>query len=254
MKIQFNAPLAVIFGYFLLAVFLVLGAKYIGESIWAVLTALGTCGAVLVALFYQPLRTWYKKPILEIGLYEPEPPHLIRVPVDQSGEKVSNNKEKTIAYILYMKLINTGKSIARSAQPLITNVGSFKDSKWQIQAYWLPLPLLWAFDEWSQKATGKPTEEKDLVPQRPYIFNIGTLSTEKPDTFDLLCHIASKSQTVSYGPGEHCFEVTVYALESQTARKYIRLQWDGGCTRDFVKVKSKIIVSAMDRAPWPHTS
>ena len=201
---RLSTPSAIILATLLGTIVIVIGAKFIGQSIWNALAAVGTIAAVVWAVYHQGILTWFQRPKLEISLYELDPPHLRPVPTTISDKKVNS-------YILTLQLINTGKTIAKSAQPLITSVGSIKNAKWRTQNNWIPVPLRWVFDELSQHSKGKPTEERDLIPHRPYLFNLGQLSMAHPETFLLLYSIISKSQTESYERGEHCFELTAFA-------------------------------------------
>ncbi len=252
---RLSTPWAIIIGALVVSLILVISAKFIGQDIWTILTALGTLGAVIWAIYHQDILERRRRPKLEISLYEPEPPHLrpvsIDIPIRDADMPDQQGVRKVKVFSLTLKLINTGETIAKNAQPLITNVGTFKNGQWQTQDNWLPVPLLWVFDELAQHAAGKPTEEKDLVAERPYLFNMGQLSTENPDIFELLPAIVSKSQTASYKPGEYCFEITAFAVKTDLAKKYIRIQWDGGTTRDYEDVKTKIRVLAENKPPWP---
>ena len=239
---QLKTSLTIIISSIIVSLALIVAAK-ISDSFWTAIGASGTCAAVVWAIFHQGILEWWRKPNLEINLYERDAPHLRPVSVGTPDKSI-------MSYMLSLELLNNGKSIARGAQPLVTDVRSCENGKWFSQDGWLPVPLLWIFDEHSQKATGKPTEEKDLVPHRPYLFNLGQFSTSHPKTFLLLRSIIGKSQKESYEPGEHCFEVTVFALGVQPTKKYFRIKWDGDCSENFDDVKMKVRVFESDIPPW----
>lgn len=240
---RLKTPQAIIISSIIVSLVFLIGAAIIGNSFWTALGAFATCAAVIWAIFHQGILEWWRKPNLEITLYERNAPHLRAVPVGTSDKPA-------MSYMLTLQLLNDGKSIARGAQPLVTDVRSLENGKWCSQEGWLPVPLLWIFDEFSLKATGKPTEEKDLVPHRPYLFNLGQFSTSHPDTFFLLSSIIGKHQKESYESGEHCFEITVFALGVEPAKKYFQIKWDGGCSANFNDVKKKVRVFETGIPPW----
>ena len=210
------------------------------------------------AIFHQGILQWYHSPKVHIEPYEVSPPYFRSVPTGTTEEPITS-------YILTFKLINTGESIAEKAQPLLTRVWSCEDRKWKPQPGWVPIPLPWVFDEIARVPTyleiptergpvkwqsvGKPTEEKDLVQHRPYLFSLGELSTRHPETFDLLGLIFSRSQLKSYDPGEHCFEITVFSQRVDPQKKYVHLKWEGDCTDNFKEVIKKVGVQLSDSVP-----
>ena len=242
---------AIILGAIIASIILTVGAKLVGASFWGAFGAISTFAAVIWAIFHQGILQWYQCPKVLIDSYEEESPYFRSVPTGTPEEPVKS-------YILTFKIINTGESIAEKAQPLLTRVWSREDRKWKPQPGWVPVPLRWVFDEiareqinlqiptekgfYKWQSSGKPTEEKDLVQHRPYLFNLGELSTRHPETFDLLGIIFSRSQQNSFGPGEHCFEITVFSQKVDPQRKYVYLNWDGGCTDDFKEVIKKVKV------------
>lgn len=249
---------AIITGAILASVIVTVGAKVVGGNIWSALTAIGTVGAVIWAIFHQGISERLRKPKLIINPYEEDPPYLRPVPTGTTENPVTS-------YILTFKLLNAGEAIAEKAQPLLTRVWSFEKGKWKPQEGWVPVPLRWVFDEIAQQATdleiptdkgpakyksfGKPTEEKDLVQHRPYLFSLGELSTRHPETFELLGLIFSRSQRNSYDAGEYCFEITVFSQRVDPKKKYVRLTWSGGCTGDFEELKKKVRIQLSDIAP-----
>lgn len=237
-----------IIGCIIAASIIVAGAKYIGQDIWIALTAIGTVGAVIVAVFYPTIIQQWQKPKLEIDYFEPEPPHLRQTPVYQGGQLLQG----VGLYPLSIRLTNTGKIPAKNAQPQITGMGEKIGGKWQTQKNWIPAPVRWGLDEVALMSTGRPTEEKDLIPERPYFFNFGVLRTDIPDEFLLNPIAMPGGQKTAYPIGEFCFELTVYAQGADPAKKYFHIEWKGGCTHNFKKVKTSIIIKTMDNPPWPN--
>jgi hypothetical protein len=243
---RLSVPYAIILGYALLGIALVICAFFIGESIWTVLTAFGTIGAVAVALFIHVFQEWIKRPILEIDVFESQPPHLRRV--------VTGSDRDIVVYPLHLQIRNNGTAVAKKAQPLLSGMGRLIDGKWVTQNDWIPVSLIWALDELVRRATGKPTEERDLVPRRPYVFSVGFLATNVPESFCLDGEVLRPlNQPGEYGPGEFCFEIAVFAEGATPVKKYIHIQWQGGCNKKFEEVKSRIQVNLKDRPPWKVT-
>jgi hypothetical protein len=238
---------ATIIGPIIAALIIVIGAERIGQDIWLVLTAVGTVGVVIVAVFYPLIIQWWQRPKLEIGFFEPEPPHLRKTPAYQSGQLLQG----VTLYPLSIRLRNIGKIAAKNAQPQISSMGEKVSGKWETQKNWIPAPVRWGFDEFALPITGRPTEEKDLIPDRAYFFNFGVLRTDHPNHFLLNPIAMPGGQKTKYPPGKFCFELTVYAQGADPAIKYFHIEWLGGCTQKFQNVKKQIIIKTGDKPPWP---
>ena len=128
-------------------------------------------------------------------------------------------------------------------------MGMISEGKWETQTNWVAPYILWALDEPALRS-GQPTQDRHLVPERPYIFNLGQLGTRYPDVFILRVVSMPGGQRIEYFAGEYCFEVTAFAEGADPAKRYFHIQWDGQCTEDFEEVKSKIRVYSKDRSPW----
>ena len=234
---------ATIIGPIIAALIIVIGAERIGQDIWLVLTAVGTVGAVIVAVFYPLIIQWWQRPKLEIGFFEPEPPHLRKTPLYQGGQLV----QSVTLYPLSVRLKNIGKMSAKNAQPQVTNMGEKVAGKWETQKNWIPAPVRWGLDE----PALRPTGEKNLIPDRSYFFNFGVLRTDDPDHFLLNPIAMPGGQKTKYLPGEFCFELTIYAQGADPSKKYFHIEWLGGCTQNFQNVKKQIKIKTGDKPPWP---
>jgi len=231
----------------LAAVVLVVGARLTNQSVWPPLIAIGSVGAVGVAIFQTLFLTWWRRPIMEIGVFGSIPPYLRKIPIrdDRTGQTVD------VIYPLSLQVRNTGKTIARQAVPLLTGVGQLVDGVWKVQEAWIPVTLrFWVLDELVQRAAGKSTEERDLVPLRPYVFNLGFFSTSLPDSFHLGDVLIPRNQPNEYGPGDFCFELMAFAEGAAPAKKYFWIHWKGGCSDEFDEVRRRVVVTPMDQPPW----
>jgi hypothetical protein len=213
---------------------------------WSALAAIGTISAVIWAIYHQGILAWINRPTLEIvGPYELEPPHLRRVPItDQKGSEVD------ISYQLSIQIENTGKAIAKSAQPLVSGMGRLVDEKWEVQANWIAAPIRWALDIAADIGGDLPTEERDLIPHRPYVFNFGSLRADSPSLFLLNTIAMPGNQDRVYKPGEFCFECKVFAEGADPVKKYFHIKWHGGFSREHEDVREIIQVHLEDRPPW----
>lgn len=91
------------------------------------LEALGTIGAVLVALFYPVLREWLNRPIIEIE-YDNEEPFCRRanVPIDVPDPD-SGHRHYMTAYYIRLRIQNIGKSVALNCEGKLNSI-RFRDN------------------------------------------------------------------------------------------------------------------------------
>jgi hypothetical protein len=225
-----------------LVVFIIL----IIQSNWIALLAIGVLGAVLWALYHQGVVTLLERPSLQIMPFELEPPLFRKSPEfhPTTSQRVGSG------FYVNVELRNMGETLAKSCQPVVTAMGKFDAGKWQKQEDWIPLTLEWVLDELSRHVSGKPTEERDLIPHKPYNFNLGCVSTTDPHAFRLLVTIVPSAQQARFTRGQYCFEITVFAEKAKPATKYFHVKWAGECTDNFEEVKTKIRVFAENDPPW----
>ena len=93
----------------LASIILVIGAHFVGQSIWIVLTAIGTIIAVIWAIFHQGILTHLRRPILEIMSFKQEPPYFRQA--DEYDRKT--RKKMGVGYYINIPLKNRGKTIAK---------------------------------------------------------------------------------------------------------------------------------------------
>lgn len=236
---------AIIVAAIIIPLLIVTGAHYVGHSVWTALTAVGTCGAVLVALFLPPLRTRWRRPILKITAFKCEPPYFRKA-------RRLNELNETVGYghFVMIRLKNKGKTLARRTQPILTAVGSFSSDEWRKNENWAPVYLPWSLDETIMFATGQPTQERDLVPKRPYFFDLGFWGHEHPNEFALRAFNVPTPQPDKYPPGKHCFEIQIYAENAKPITKYFHVYWHGQYTEDFKEMQQRVIIFATDSSPW----
>lgn len=212
------------------------------QSNWVGLGAISTAGAVLWAIYHQWFTTYLNRPRLEIMPYKQEPPFFrSAAEIFQGTDRVSG-----IGYYINIHVENTGRTIARNCQSLVTAIGRFEKNVWRKEKSWFAWNLRWSF---------QPDAEKvDVAPNRPYAISLGRISTREPDTFLLSVLSPTTGQKFFFQPGRYCFEVSIIADETDPVKKYFHVYWDGGCNEDFEEVKEKTRVFSENHPPWPHDS
>jgi hypothetical protein len=223
----------------------VIGAYFLKQSVWISLAAVGTSLAVVVAIFRDTFWRWYRRPILKISPVEATHPHLIRIP-----EVNRDTGTKSKGYYVTLSLTNIGKSMAKSGQLLITKKGQHIDNQWRLQKNWLPVQVQWILDEWAMIAGKKPTEERNLIPERPYQFHALGISSNEPDKFWLKTLLMPRHQPDSYPAGTYCFEIAAFAEDAKTVRQYVHVEWEKEEPDHRKEIPDRLKVLLMDDAPW----
>lgn len=188
---------------------------------WTAVAAVGTLAAVAWAVWHQEFSQYLIRPILNMSFFQTTSPHLVKQ-VGASFEK-RNSKIVTEEYyglFVTIELTNSGKTVAKDTQPLLTNVWSkdVKTKKWIERENWIAIPLKWVLPLRSF--------ERDLVPNRPYLFTLGSFSERRDGKLLLTYNISPKGQEETVNPGEHCFEVTVYALGTEPIKNYFYITFE----------------------------
>ena len=230
-------PSTYILAIILAALIVVAGAYGIGQSIWTALAALGTVGAVIWAVFHQGLLEWWKRPILEFLKFKQEPPCFRQAP-----EFDNKGKMAAFGYYVNIPLRNHGKTVLKHCEPVITKMGNKHRSTWQQDKNWLPKGLRWSFEG---------EGEQNLVPERPYAFSLGKLSTQHPNLFSLSVTYPTTGQPSALIPGEYCFEIRVFGEKAEPITNYFHVEWQGGTSQDFNAVNTVFKIYPKDNPPWP---
>ena len=141
--------------------------------------------------------------------------------------------------------------MAINCQPVLTGMWKFNNETWIKELNWIAVPLQWAAGE-NVVYLGpllKIREERNLVPYRPYYFNLGNITTQDPQIFKILQTIELHAQNYKFSPGEFCFEVRVTGEEVDLPPKYFYVKWRGGCTANLNEVEQRFEVSMKDNPP-----
>jgi hypothetical protein len=236
---------AIVIAAIIVTLGLVVGVILAPKEVWLALTAIGTIGVVAWAVFHEWFLTKRKRPILELSLFESTSPPLLEIP-----EINHETGDTSRGYYVTLKLINTGRSVAKNTQPQITRIAQYMyDNGWQIQHNWVPVSITWILDEWTRVAEGKPTEERDLISERPYLFHALGIGSTQPDLLNIYPTVIPRHQRDKYAPGEYCFEITVFALGAETIKKYVHTKWKQEEPDTFASIPDRLEVSLRD--DWP---
>lgn len=205
---------------------------------WTAVAAVGTLLVVVWATYHQGIREWINRPILEYSWFEANNSHLVRQ-IGVSFEKI-RPKEYDGLFIT-VQLINTGKKTARDTQPILTKVAKKgKDGNWKLKDNWIPIPLQWVL--------GRGALQRDLVPKRPYLFNLGSFSAAREGKLLITYAMIPKAQPETFEPGEYCFEISTFAVGAETHKKYFYVEFqDFKALPDLSAIKK---VEMEDQPPW----
>ena len=209
---------------------------------WKAIGALASIILMLWVVFQQVILMWLDRPVLKIPDYKHEPPFFRQAAsFYDKGTKVAKG-----CYYVNLQLINQGESVANNVQPQLSAIWELKNGEWHKEPNWLSVGLKWIFDEQNEK----PTEDKDLVPHRPYLFNLLTLSTLNPGTFALLTIFRTTGQKYDFPLGKYCFEVTISGERIRPIMRYYLVDFlEGDINEDLDSVKKKIIIKVNTGPP-----
>jgi hypothetical protein len=149
------------------------------------------------------------------------------------------------AWYVNSTIRNVGGSIAKTVQPVLTATAErLPDRRWRRHTDWIPLGLRWCLDE-INAVRGAPTQDRYLVPNRPYLFDLGKVSTYLPEPkFEITTLVKPTAQQNDFATGEYCFEVTAYSENAPPTRSwYIVVIHD-------LRSPNPITVEQVPTAPW----
>jgi hypothetical protein len=217
------------------------------------LTAIGTAGAVVVALvialFQEKLRRWYYHPTLEVSA-SPKLPDCTKLPYVQvphvsfseSNQPIMVPRRETTSYYLRILVKNNGRETARNvevyAKKLVRHRKS--DSQWEKDARFPPMNLVWSNSEPDQRNYLRflppgmskhcdvghildPKDRKDFeADDNP---ELKLADNEVSLTFDLIQRSLHKGYIVRQG--EYRLEIVIAADNVDAVTKDVRIYFDG---------------------------
>jgi len=205
---------------------------------WAAFGALASLFVVIWAVSQIYIIKWIDRPILRIKDYENGPPFFRPAPeIDKETRQVIS-----IGYYVNLQIINEGKTVAKNAEPYLSSFWEFRNGDYHRDKNWIPVRLRWIFDQ--------PQESENLMPWKPYRFNLLNLSTSHPDEFRLLLIFLPTGQLSSFRTGRYCFEVTVFAEDTKPLSRYYFVDFlSGGISEDFASVRNKFVIHDSKKSP-----
>lgn len=207
------------------------------SHILAVLTVIGTVGAVTWAVARDTILKYINRPQLDVNFYETVPPYLRYVPPDQ--------RNQLHQHVLTLSILNKGKTVAESCQPLITKIWIKNLEDWISPIGWVPLPLRWVFQS---ELRQENVYEMNIFPNKPYLINLCNILEN--NIFRLSALIWSRSQpSIFLGQTTYCIELTVFSMNAKPRKKLIYIEWKGPFERDLSSFENNINVYESESSP-----
>lgn len=240
-----TTPIAVFLGFIISSLIIASAAKILGQSVIATLTAIGTVGAVILALWSQEIKNIINKPKLEIEIEKKEDPKLMKL------IQLSSTGELYKGYFIVCSIKNSGKEIAKDSQIQLTSIMKKKDGDWKIAKPWIPLQMTWVISKGIFHT--KNEVSRDLIRNAPNLFTIGAFSNNIYHGSLILNYYSSnKIQPESLPPGEYCFEITTYSPSlKEPLKRYIYISFDDFKPQDEFEdnIKTKVKVKNVEKKP-----
>ncbi len=214
------------------------------------LTAIGTVGAVLFALFQDKYRRWRGQPILEITA-SPKLPDCVKIPyvrpaqfgfLQSSPQPSVIPRRETTSYYLRILVKNKGNETARNVEVYAKKLKLYRksDEQWEEEALFPPMNLVW-----SNYESGQMTYLRFLPPGMSKHCAVGHIldpkdrkefdADDNPElelgpgevslTFDLIQQPLHKGYIVNRG--EYRLEVVVAADNVDAVTKDVKIYFDG---------------------------
>lgn len=178
------------------------------------ISAIGTVGAVAVALFLFFWDRWSGKATLGVIL-RPEPPDWSFATL---GHPTEEEPTQTV-FVLRLAANNRGRATARTVEAIIHQVEQQKDGAWVPVQTFLPSNLRWTHTADRQLHL--------LVPEAPKLFDLGEVQQNGPADCILLVAITPQP-TRAYNiffPGMYRFSITLAAENAPAAHTRFELSF-----------------------------
>jgi hypothetical protein len=228
--------------------------------------AIGTISAVIWALYHQEIKRHIERPKLEIKGFKMDIPFFRRIPKELPADSSMVEGIINATYYINIPLENTGKRSAKNCTPILMSLSKMQKGKWEQEINWIPLPLQWAADEreltdrevistkinleehnYETRSIKIPKAERDIIPYRPYFFNLGFFNN-KADFLKLLTVMDLIAQDHKISSGEYIFEIKIIAEEIEPITKYFYFSWNGACTANYEDMKRNVILEIREQS------
>lgn len=212
------------------------------EIVFAGMTAIGTLGASVLALFGPRIRTWLIRPVLTFRV-DPKVSPLVE---QLARDDLNTSAGKNSYYEIRVEVANTGKDAARNCRARVNAIYKQKSGTNDFFAarQFVPRYLYWA------KKDTKSEESLDILPNLPEYVVIGRLKEQETPTTG--AESPSGTSTSAFGlemavepegaKGRFCFlgagrVVLPFLLYADNLRsyeqKYVEVFWNGESATDF---------------------
>lgn len=178
------------------------------------MTAIGTVGAVLVALFGPVLWSWWRRPRLKITYKPAEPFCRDNVPLEGGA----------LAHWIRVMVTNEGRSTAKRCKGQVIKVVRQEDNS--VRSDIDPLPLRWA-----GVPEGQEMNPRDLSPKESQYLNVAMARTDNQNAVIIATDLSGDfrpgfSPTLEAGR-RHKITVAVYADNADPVTAEFVITFDG---------------------------
>ena len=207
------------------------------------MTAIGTLGISLLAIFGPRIRSWVIRPILNFRVDSEASPLVEQL--DRDDETSSSGKKKY--YEIRVEIANSGRDAARNCRARVNAIYKQRPgtSDFFAAREFVPRYLYWA------KKDTKSEESLDILPRLPEYVVVGRLTEQEDPTtggassapqptkpvFGLEVSVEPdgvKGKFCFFGEGKIVLPFLVYADNLRSyEQKYVEMFWDGKSIADY---------------------
>ncbi|MGD0590740.1 MAG: hypothetical protein ABSA44_08080 [Bacteroidota bacterium] len=206
------------------------------------LQAIGTIGAVIVALFFffwERIREWWNKPHLGISLqFNPPDCHRIITVAQRDDGRIVNPD----AFWFRLTASNKGRNSAKDLEAIISNMERKNNNTWETYSPFLPSNLKWTHISTQYLPMLLPKTEKKLDLghimdpnfRRAFLSERNPALTNIPNAQALFHFEVATQPSNGYNnipPGEYRFELIVGAANCSPISTIISLSFSGNWNR-----------------------
>ena len=189
--------------------------------------ALGTCSTVLIAIFGNSIKNYFKKPKLSISIDT----KLNRQHKEETVSQSSCEIQKTQSYIYNLKIDNTGKGIAKHTQVTIDEVYKLRSDgqAWEVIHHFFSTPFLLQNDNdnhdiWHKaSAYIKFLEVKEMISDESSDFNSDLQENGITNSLQMKLYLINRVPNIQLSPGTYRFEIKICTNDMNPISKYIEV-------------------------------
>lgn len=183
------------------------------------LTAIGTAGAVIIAVLSRPIRNWWNKPKIDISCTKKEP-----CLVEKGGESSNSDNDKRL--VMRIKVVNEGNYNATYSAIYVDSYYKKRTDGKYVQKEFTP----------KQLRDYKNSTPAVIASHLVYYFDVATLLKIDNQTIEngkatvkqfYKLYLLGDGKTTELGRGSYIIPIKFYCSNSETIVKYISIFWDG---------------------------